>query len=82
MVAREVVGLEETEHAPACPATDRSAVGESLIAELEAPFARHEFEDCMRIVISVWQAVTLDKVEGSERWTTSLYEHAGEGRPN
>lgn len=55
--------------------------GEPLIAELDESCARHEFDQCLRVVISVWNAVTLDKVEGTDRWTTSLHEHAGSGPP-
>jgi hypothetical protein len=53
--------------------------GEPLISQLQGDYGKHELEACMRIVISAWNAVTLDDVHDTEKWTTSLFEHAEKG---
>ena len=57
--------------------------GEPLIYLLDAEgcYEKREFDHCMRIVISVWNAVTLDSVENTNKWTTSLLEHSKDGPP-
>lgn len=54
--------------------------GQPLISELGDDYGTQELEHCMRIVISAWNAVTLDDVQSTNTWTTSLFQHA-EGGP-
>ena len=55
--------------------------GQPLISQLGDDYGKEELEHCMRIVISAWNAVTLDDVQSTDTWTTSLLQHA-EGGPD
>jgi len=50
--------------------------GQPLISQLGDDYGKREVEHCMRIVISAWNAVTLDEVQSTTKWTKSLLEHA------
>ncbi len=57
--------------------------GEPLTSLLDADgsYGKPEFERCMGVVVNAWNAVTLDDVQNTDAWTTSLLEHAADGPP-
>jgi len=53
--------------------------GQPLISQLGDDYGKQELEHCMRIIISAWNAVTLDEVQSTTTWTESLFDHAKGG---
>ncbi|MDC0434778.1 hypothetical protein OAM69_03955 [bacterium] len=53
--------------------------GEPLLSQLDNDYGKEELEHCMRIVISAWNAVNLDEIQSTNKWTESLLEHARGG---